>query len=146
MSKILELLCTEYEKVYVLKMKKNYSIPKIYHGGDDYDLTKRWYVYYSNRHPETGKSVWASSFFKAFIKLEAWRSPDASPEIIQYFKVKCVYRYTKVLFYKNLLTRIKKAMTKQASKTPLALSSCFFFKKIKNTNKLGMAARPKTFP
>jgi len=26
MSKILELLCTEYENVYGLKMKKNYSV------------------------------------------------------------------------------------------------------------------------
>ena len=82
MSNILELLCTEYENVYGLKMKKKYSNPVIYHGGDDYDLTKRWYVYYSYRHPETGKSVWASSFFKAFIKLEVWRSFEASPEII----------------------------------------------------------------
>ncbi len=44
MSKILELLCIEYENVYGLKMKKDYSIPKIYHGGKDFYLTKRWFV------------------------------------------------------------------------------------------------------
>jgi hypothetical protein len=69
MSKILELLLTEYENVYGLKMKKNYSIPKIYHGGDDYDLTKRWYVYYSYRHPETGKLVRQSPIFANFNRL-----------------------------------------------------------------------------
>jgi len=69
MSKILELLCIEYENVYGLKMKKNYSIPKIYHGGEGYDLTKRWYVYYSYRHPETGKLVRQSPIFANFNRL-----------------------------------------------------------------------------
>jgi integrase len=69
MSKILELLCIEYENVYGLKMKKDYSIPKIYHGGEDYDLTKRWYVYYSYRHPETGKLVRQSPIFANFNRL-----------------------------------------------------------------------------
>ncbi len=69
MSKILELLCTEYENVYGLKMKKNYSTSKIYHGGKDYDLTKRWYVYYSYRHPETGKLVRQSPIFANFNRL-----------------------------------------------------------------------------
>lgn len=66
MSKILELLCIEYENVYGLKMKKNYTNPRIYHGGDSYDLTKRWYVYYSFRHPETGKLVRQSPIFANF--------------------------------------------------------------------------------
>jgi integrase len=69
MSKILELLCIEYENVYGLKMKKDYSIPKIYHGGEDYDLTKRWYVYYSYRHPETGLLVRQSPIFAKFNSL-----------------------------------------------------------------------------
>lgn len=69
MSNILELLCTEYENVYGLKMKKKYSIPVIYHGGDEYDLTKRWYVYYSYRHPETGKLVRQSPIFANFNRL-----------------------------------------------------------------------------
>ena len=55
MSRLLSLLCTEYGNEYGFKMKKDYSIPKIYHGRDDYDITKRRYVYYSFRHPETGK-------------------------------------------------------------------------------------------
>lgn len=57
MSKILELLCTEYENVYGFKMKKKYTVPKIYHGGEDYDLNKRWYVYYSFRDPQSNKLV-----------------------------------------------------------------------------------------
>jgi len=69
MSKILELLCIEYENVYGLKMKKNYSTPKIYHGGKDFDLTKRWYVYYSYRHPETGLLVRQSPIFAKFNSL-----------------------------------------------------------------------------
>jgi integrase len=50
-------------------MKKNYSIPKINHGGEDYDLTKRWYVYYSFRHPETGKLVRQSPIYANFNNL-----------------------------------------------------------------------------
>ncbi len=69
MSKILELLCTEYENVYGLKMNKNYSIPKIYHGGDNYDLTKRWYVYYSYGDPETAKLVRQNPIFANFNRL-----------------------------------------------------------------------------
>jgi len=69
MSKILELLCIEYENVYGLKMKNKYSKPKIYHGGEDYDLTKRWYVYYSYRHPETSKLVRQSPIFANFNRL-----------------------------------------------------------------------------
>ena len=33
-----------------------------------------------------------------------------------------------------------------ANKTPFALLSCFFLIKIKNTNKLGIAAKDNTFP
>ncbi|NAS30393.1 hypothetical protein GTQ40_05375 [Flavobacteriaceae bacterium R38] len=32
-------------------MKKKYIEPRIYHGGDNYDLSKRWYVYFSYEHP-----------------------------------------------------------------------------------------------
>lgn len=65
-KKILQLL-TEHdsehdlEKVQLmkkykeLKKRKAFSVPKIFHGGDKYDLKKRWYVYYSFRNPETGK-------------------------------------------------------------------------------------------
>lgn len=36
---------------------KRYKKPKIYHGGKDYDLSKRWYVYYDYLNPETNKFV-----------------------------------------------------------------------------------------
>jgi len=40
---------TAYETAYSNRenMTKNYIEAKIYHGGKDYDLSKRWYVYYS---------------------------------------------------------------------------------------------------
>ncbi|OIQ24105.1 site-specific integrase [Lacinutrix sp. MedPE-SW] len=43
----------EYENAYDLTKKKNFSAPKIYDANGD--LSKRWYVYFSFRHPETGK-------------------------------------------------------------------------------------------
>lgn len=52
-----ELITFEYQNEHVLEhdllMTKNFSSPKIYdaHG----DLSKRWYVYFSFRNPETGK-------------------------------------------------------------------------------------------
>lgn len=42
-----------YESAYDLTMKQQYSEPKIYLGNND--LSKRWYVYFSYRNPETGK-------------------------------------------------------------------------------------------
>ena len=44
---------SEYDNAYDLKIKKNYSTPKIYDANGD--LSKRWYVYFSFRNPETGK-------------------------------------------------------------------------------------------
>ncbi len=38
---------TEYSKMEL------FTKPKIYHGGTNYDLSKRWYVYFSYRNPET---------------------------------------------------------------------------------------------
>ncbi len=38
---------TAYEKMEL------FTKPKIYHGGNNYDLSKRWYVYFSYRNPET---------------------------------------------------------------------------------------------
>ncbi len=52
-----EMLNFEYQNEHVLEhdllMTKNFSSPKIYdaHG----DLSKRWYVYFSFRNPQTGK-------------------------------------------------------------------------------------------
>lgn len=57
MSKLLDLIRTEYTTEYTFEMRKNYSDPKIYHGGKNYDLEKRWYVYFYYRHPDTKKLV-----------------------------------------------------------------------------------------
>lgn len=42
-----------YDFAYDLSVKKNYSTPKIYTANGD--LSKRWFVYFSFRNPETGK-------------------------------------------------------------------------------------------
>lgn len=42
-----------YESAYDLSLKKEFSIPKIYTANND--LSKRWYVYFSFRNPDTGK-------------------------------------------------------------------------------------------
>ncbi|MEW7289621.1 hypothetical protein [Aquimarina sp. 2304DJ70-9] len=52
MASILGKLRSEYATEYRVK---NYTDPKIYHGGKDYDLSKRWYVYYNFRNPHTGE-------------------------------------------------------------------------------------------
>jgi hypothetical protein len=68
MSSILVLLQNVHETVHVFNMKLNYSEPKIFTGGVDISkwnklskeeqkaaLEKDWYLYYSFRHPQTGK-------------------------------------------------------------------------------------------
>ncbi|WP_339629660.1 site-specific integrase [uncultured Maribacter sp.] len=70
MSSISVLLLNVHENVHVLRMKLNYSEPKIYTGGVDITqwskltkkeqksaLQKNWYVYYRYRNPKTGKLV-----------------------------------------------------------------------------------------
>ncbi|WP_231500524.1 hypothetical protein [Maribacter sp. Hel_I_7] len=70
MSSISVLLLNVHENVHVLRMKLNYSDPKIYTGGVDITqwskltrkeqktaLLKDWYVYYRFRNPKTGKLV-----------------------------------------------------------------------------------------
>jgi integrase len=42
-----------YESAYDLSLKKEFSTPKIYTANND--LSKRWYVYFSYRNPETRK-------------------------------------------------------------------------------------------
>ena len=42
-----------YESAYDLSLKKEFSIPKIYTAKND--ISKRWYVYFSYRNPDTGK-------------------------------------------------------------------------------------------
>ncbi len=51
MSFILDKIKTAYKTAYKLK---KFSKPKIYHGGDSFDIKKRWFVYYEFRNPETG--------------------------------------------------------------------------------------------
>ncbi|MEO8255663.1 MAG: tyrosine-type recombinase/integrase [Flavobacterium sp.] len=53
MSKIQHLLTKEYANAYDLTYKKLYSFPTIYDANGD--LSKRWYVYYSFRNPQTNK-------------------------------------------------------------------------------------------
>ena len=54
MSIFTELLKTEHATEHgFIEMKRQYTLPKIYHGGDNFDLKKRWYVYFSYRNPET---------------------------------------------------------------------------------------------
>lgn len=43
----------EHDLEHDLKHKKQYSLPKIYDANGD--LSKRWYIYFSYRNPETGK-------------------------------------------------------------------------------------------
>ncbi|WP_185956486.1 tyrosine-type recombinase/integrase [Changchengzhania lutea] len=52
MASLLKILSTEYATEY--KMKR-YKKPNIYHGGKDFDLSKRWYVYYSFLNPDTNQ-------------------------------------------------------------------------------------------
>lgn len=52
MDSFLKNIETEYATEYG-KHLKNFSEPKIYHGGDSFDISKRWYVYYSFRNPDT---------------------------------------------------------------------------------------------
>lgn len=57
MQKLSTIIQTEYENKYSneysMKENINYTKPKIYHG--NWDLSKRWYVYFSFRNPATGK-------------------------------------------------------------------------------------------
>ncbi len=52
MSFFFDILQTAYSSAYKYGLKKQYTEPKIYHGGKTFDLSKRWYVYYSYAHPE----------------------------------------------------------------------------------------------
>jgi len=54
LNEILNFECqNEHVLEHDLQMKKNYSPPKIYTAKGD--LSKRWYVYFTFRNPETGK-------------------------------------------------------------------------------------------
>lgn len=51
MGYFFDKLQTEYATAYGQGLKKKFTAPKIYHGGESFDLSKRWYVYYSFEHP-----------------------------------------------------------------------------------------------
>lgn len=59
MDKILHFLQNEYDSEYAteyaMSNRGQYTKPKIYDAGGD--LSKRWYVYFSYRDPQTGKMV-----------------------------------------------------------------------------------------
>ncbi|WP_300024307.1 site-specific integrase [uncultured Maribacter sp.] len=56
MGYFFDILQTAYDTAYSEGLKKKYTDPKIYHGGEHFDLSKRWYVYFSYEHP-TEKDV-----------------------------------------------------------------------------------------
>jgi len=62
MTKFEELLTNEYVNEYISMAKKQYSEPKIYDAKGD--LSKRWYVYFYYRNPETGKMEKQKPIFK----------------------------------------------------------------------------------
>jgi hypothetical protein len=62
MPKILEILQSEYYTEYEM-IEKEYLIPKIYHGGKNFDISKRWYVYYSYLNPATGMMTRQSAIY-----------------------------------------------------------------------------------
>lgn len=51
MGYFFDTLHTAYATAYSHGLKRKFTEPKIYHGGEDLDLSKRWYVYYSYEHP-----------------------------------------------------------------------------------------------
>lgn len=64
MLSITQILKTEYDFEYEKGMiERQYILPKIYHGGKNFDLSKRWYVYYSYRNPETGEMTRQPSIY-----------------------------------------------------------------------------------
>ena len=58
-----KLIATEQATEQSCKFVRMYSEPKIYHGGKNYDLSKRWYVYFSYRNPKTGKMEKSKNYY-----------------------------------------------------------------------------------
>ncbi len=53
MGSFFDILQSAYTTAYKHGLeRKKYREPKIYHGGDNFDLSKRWYVYYSFAKPD----------------------------------------------------------------------------------------------
>ncbi|MGB5822144.1 MAG: hypothetical protein WBG90_21860 [Saonia sp.] len=52
MDYFFDILQTAYVTAYTSTgMTRKFIEPRIYHGGPNFDLSKRWYVYYSYEHP-----------------------------------------------------------------------------------------------
>ncbi|MFC4097392.1 MULTISPECIES: tyrosine-type recombinase/integrase [Flavobacteriaceae] len=53
MGSFFDILQSAYATAYKNGLKKKkYTEPKIYHGGDNFDLSKRWYVYFDYASPD----------------------------------------------------------------------------------------------
>ena len=91
MDSLSNKIATAYESAYGFNQMRKYNKPKIYHGGKDYDLSKRWYVYYSYRNPKTNK-------------LE--RQPPITNSVNRLFKTK----KQRLLYLKQLCAIIEKLL------------------------------------
>lgn len=90
-------LRTAYESAYSEFMKpKNYIAAKIYHGGKNFDLKKRWYVYYSFVDPSTGQMK---------------RQPPITFKVNQRFKTKAERLHHLKLIQKIINDYLKKGWT-----------------------------------
>ena len=47
----MDFFIDKLQTAYKEGLRKKFTEPKIYHGGENFDLSKRWYVYYSFVHP-----------------------------------------------------------------------------------------------
>ncbi|WP_395043174.1 tyrosine-type recombinase/integrase [Flavobacterium sp.] len=81
MSKISKFLRNEYVNAYDLSFKKQYSEPKIYDAGGD--LSKRWYVYYSFRNPETDKLERQTPIYEGINTLKTYRERKKAITILR---------------------------------------------------------------
>ena len=79
MPSLNEMLNFEYESEYDLSQKKLYSDPKIYSAQGD--LSKRWYVYFSYRNPETGKLKRLAPIYGTVKNHKTKEARLSSPEI-----------------------------------------------------------------
>ncbi len=120
MSFFVAKIKTEYETEYSDMTKNNevrkakYTKPKIYHGGKNYDLTKRWYVYFSYSHPDTGEMVRQSPIYlklnqKYKTKTERLKAFKALRNVVERL-LKKGYSPYKDIFIEEDLVSIKEAL------------------------------------
>lgn len=110
MLKLSQIIQTEYENEYgnEYSMKENisYTKPKIYHGG--WDLSKRWYVYFSFRNAITGKMerqppvYWIVNKFKTIPerKKAVTRLREILEKLLENNQVPTKYKNTELLLSK----------------------------------------------